>query len=114
MQLIQQFTADPLQKQTLILPDGSTFTMTIYYRPLQIGWFIDTLTYGDFTLKGVRITDSPNMLNQFRNQIPFGIACYTQGNREPTQQEDFSSLNSKLYLLSEAECEEYAEYLRLG
>lgn len=114
MFIIQQITSDPLQKQTLILPDGSQLTMTIYFVPMQFGWFITNLTYQGFILNGLRITNSPNMLNQFRNQIPFGLACYSKKNREPSQQQDFSSGNSKLYLLNQAECQQYAELLSSG
>ncbi len=114
MLLIQQVTADPLQKQTLLLPTGASLTLSLYFRPMQFGWFVNSLVYQDFTLEGLRITNSPNMLNQFRNQIPFGFACFSTNNREPTQQQDFSSGASKLYILTEAEVEEYAEFLRLG
>lgn len=114
MFLIQQVTSNPLQKQTLVLQDGTTVTLTIYFRPMQFGWFINQLVYGDFILNGMRITNSPNMLNQFRNQIPFGIGCFSSANREPSQQQDFSSGASKLYILSQAEVDEYAEFLRGG
>lgn len=114
MFIIQQITSDPLQKQTLILPDGSQLQLTIYFVPMQFGWFITNLTYGDFQINGLRITNSPNMLNQFRNIIPFGLACYSVQNREPTQQEDFSSGTSQLFILSQAECAQYAELLDNG
>ena len=96
MFIIQQITDDPLQQMTLVLQDGSSFTMTLYYISQQEVWFITNLTYNSFTLNGLRITTSPNMLNQFRNQIPFGLACYTVNNREPTQLEDFASANSTI------------------
>ncbi len=111
MYKIQQVTADPLQKQKLILPDGTFLTLTIYYVPMQLGWFITELVYGDFVLNGFRICNSPNMLYQWRNKLPFGLACFSKENREPTQQQDFSSGNSVMYLLSAAEVELYAEYL---
>lgn len=114
MYLIQQVTADPLQQQTLILPDGSSILLQVYFRPMQYGWFINELSWDTFTLKGLRITNSPNMLNQFRNQLPFGLGCFSIANREPSQQEDFLSGASKLYLLSEDEVAEYAEFLRDG
>lgn len=114
MLLIQQVTQDPLQKQTLVLPDGTTLTLVLYFRPQQLGWFINELTYGDFTLRGVRITNSPNILYQFKNQIPFGLGCFSTANREPSLQEDFSSGASKLYILTQAEVDEYAEFLSLG
>lgn len=111
MNIVQQITADALQKQTLILADGSSLSLTLYFRPMQFGWYIQNITYGTFQINGMRITTSPNMLNQYRNQIPFGIACYTDQNREPTQQQDFSSGAAKLYILSQAECTQYAELL---
>lgn len=115
MFIIQQITSDPLQRQTLILPDGTSLTLTMYFIPLQTGWFITDLVYGNFELTGLRITLSPNMLRQFKNQIPFGLACYGNNtNREPTQQQDFSSNNFSLYILSQAEVQEYEDFLELG
>lgn len=111
MFLIQQITNDPLQKQTLILPDGTQLTLTIYFVPLQLGWFITNLTYQSFVIQGLRITNSPNMLLQFQHQIPFGLACFSTQNREPSQQQDFSSGASQLYILSAAEVAQYQELL---
>lgn len=114
MYLIQGITSNALQKQTLILQDGSSLALTIYFRPMQLGWFIDELVYKDFTLHGVRITNSPDILYQFKNILPFGLACYSSGNREPSQQQDFSSGASKLYILTQAEVTAYTEFLQGG
>lgn len=114
MYLIQRVTSNPLQKQALVLQDGSTLTLTMYFRPMQLGWFINQLTHGDFQLQGLRITNSPNMLNQWRNMLPFGLACFSTGNREPSLQQDFASGASKLYILDAAEVAEYTEFLKLG
>lgn len=108
---IDGFTSNPRQKQTFVLEDGTRVQLTIHFIPMQYGWFITELIYEDFTLNGVRIVNSPNMLHQFRNQIPFGLACFTRGNREPTFQEDFETQASQLYLLTADEVDEYAEYL---
>ena len=114
MNLIQRVTSNPLQTQTLILDDGSSVLFTIYFRPMQYGWFINTLSTTNLTLNGMRIVNSPNMLNQWRNLINFGLACFSDGDREPMLQQDFSSGRSKLYILTAAEVQEYAEYLSLG
>lgn len=108
---IQNITTNARQKQTLILPDGSQIVISLYFCPLQQGWFIPNLTYKTFVLNGLRIVNSPNMLHQYRNQIPFGLACFSTGQREPSLQEDFFSEASKLYVLTEAECETYTEIL---
>lgn len=108
---VQNLTADTRQKQNLVLPSGEIISLSIYFIPQQLGWFITNLTYQNFVLNGVRISNSPNMLYQFRNQIPFGLACVSTQKREPTQQEDFASGASLLYILSEAEVEAYTEFL---
>lgn len=111
MYQVQQITQDSLQQQTLVLPDGTAIGLTMRYVPLQYGWFAN-ITYGSsFVLNGLRITNSPNMLHQFRNQIPFGLACVSSGPREPTQLQDFYSGFSILYVLNSSEVEQYTEYL---
>lgn len=104
-------TDDILQDQQLILADGSLITIEIYFRPMQYGWFFNTISYGSWTLNGFRIVNSPNMLHQYKNQIPFGIACQTVGSREPMFQEDFQQGNSSLYLLNQTEIIDFSNFL---
>jgi hypothetical protein len=111
MYLIEQISSAPYQKRDLVLLDGSVVTMTIYFQPMQQCWLITELVYGDVVIRGMRITNQPNMLRQWKNLLPFGLGCYTDGNREPSLQEDFLSGASRLYMLSEAEVLEYEEYL---
>lgn len=111
MYQIQNLTSGARQKQNLVLPDGSTIQINLRFSPMQYGWFLTSLVYGDFILKGVRIVNSPNMLHQWRNKIPFGLACFSAHDREPSLQKDFSSGASKLYVLSEPEVTQYTEFL---
>lgn len=114
MQLIEQITTDARQRQTLILPDGTPLTFTMYFVPMQYGWFFTDITYGNVVITGRRIFVSPNMLYQFKNQIPFGIACFSQNSREPTLQQDFVSGAAKLYLLTAAEVQLLTEAFENG
>lgn len=114
MFIIQQVTNSPNQKQTIILQDGSSLTIQMEFVSMQYGWFFTQINYKDFILQGLRITVGPDMLYQFRNQIPFGLACFTNQNREPTQLEDFSSGSFQLYILSAAEVEAVRVYLQHG
>ena len=107
---IQQITDNAYQQQTLVLPDGESIFIQIEYKPMQYGWFIRRLEYLDFVINGVRICTSPNLLYAFKNQIPFGLACTTEANNEPTQQQDFSSGRSKLYILTAEEVEALQEF----
>lgn len=107
-------TSDAQQTQTLILPNGSEITLTMSFVPMQQGWFA-SLSWQTFALSGLRITNSPNMLQQFRNILSWGLACYSPPtNREPSQQQDFSSGASNLYVLSDAEVVHFNDLITSG
>lgn len=114
MFIVDSITSDAKQKQSLVLPNGTTFEIEMEYKPLQRGWFFTSLTYGDFVLTGMRICTSPNLLHQYKNKLPFGIAVTSLANGEPTQQEDFFSGNSVMYILTEDEAQEFANFLTNG
>lgn len=116
MILVLNLAAVPNQQQTFILPDGSSFTFSMLLRDQQQGWFLTSLTYGpsNFALNSYRIVNSPNMLYQWQNILPFGLACYSTANREPSLLQDFSSGNSKLYVLTQAECQQFNTYVETG
>lgn len=114
MYRVEKITTNPLQKHTVILPDGLPLTFELYFRPMQYGWFFNDITYQDFTLKGLRVTNNPNMLYQFQNLIPFGIGCFSNDNREPSFLQDFDSGASRLYILDESEVLEYTRIVQGG
>lgn len=114
MFLIENITDAPLQAQNLTLPDSSIVSLTIYFVPMQQGWFIRNLTYNNFILNGLRITNNGNMLLQYQNLIPFGLACFSTGNREPSLQQDFSSGASRLYILDQVDVQSFYTFLKLG
>ena len=111
MNKILQISDIPRQKITLALPNGSSFSLSIYFSTRQIGWFIDELIYESVTIKGVRISNSPNMLYQFSNKLPFGIACFSDQDLEPVIQTAFLNGTSNLYLLTAAEVASYGAYV---
>lgn len=111
---IEGITAEAKQRHAVVLPDNTVFTILLVYKPLQLAWFIEEFVYKDFILRGVTVSNYPNILHQWRNILPFGIGCYTNSNREPTQQEDFESEASKLYVLEASEVDAYQEYLNGG
>lgn len=114
MYLITQVTNAPLQNMNLILPNSTVVSVTLYFVPQQYGWFFTNITYNSFVLNGMRVVNSPNMLLQFQNQIPFGLACYSTNNREPSLQEDFLSGASNLYLLDQTDMQEVYSFLQSG
>lgn len=101
MNLISGLTDDPAQNVTITLPDGSTAILSLDYSPQQAGWFfgVQYPTNG-FNVTGQRLCTFPNVLQQFQNAIPFGMACSTSGDVEPTGQETFVDGTTDLYLLN--------------
>jgi hypothetical protein len=110
---IENLTDNALQVQTLILEDGTSILMTLYFSQVAQGWFIQNLTYGTFILSGFKVVNSPNLLYQWQNILPFGLACFSINNNaiDPSFVGDFLSGNSSLYILTQAECQQYAEFL---
>ena len=98
MNQIQGFTDQPKQTTTIILADGSSATLNLEYKPNQLGWFYD-LTWQNLTLNGQRLVSSPNILLQFKNQLPFGLMVLTVANAEPLNRTDLSDGTTTIYLL---------------
>lgn len=96
---LTNFTSDPRQSQVITLPDGSSIYLEIYYNALEYGWFITNLTYKQVVINSFRVCCSPNLLWQYRNQLPFGLAVTCVDQREPTQIMDLVSGAATLYLL---------------
>ena len=78
---------------------------------MQMGWFINEIIYGTFKAEGIRVSVGYNLLHQFRNKIPFGIACFTKSNTEPTNIKSFSSGDAELFILTKDEVNLYSEFL---
>lgn len=109
---VPSLTNTPAQKQNLVLVDGTQVVVSMRYVSLQVGWYLQTISYAGtlFELHGVRIVNSPNFLHQYRNKIPFGLACDSPSGREPTLIDDFASGASVLYIL---DTEDVANFTRL-
>jgi hypothetical protein len=104
--LLQGLTDQPNQQYPIALPDGSTATMILHYRPQQNGWYYDISWDGQsppWQLLGMRLVAHPNLLRQYRNQITFGLAVCTSDSTDPTEQEDFVNGKCSMILLDAAE-----------
>lgn len=108
MQTIENMSNDARQKHTVLLAeDSSRIVLKLTYKPTQMGWFLD-LSYEnlDFNLYGLRITTNTNLLNQWRNVLPFGIMCTCDGNQDPLLLDDFIVNRAQLHILSKEEVAE--------
>ena len=84
--------------------------MNLVYKPLQIGWFC-SVTYLDFKVTNLRVGNSLNILTQFKNLIPFGLACFTNQGQDPLFQQDFLAGNATLCLLDAADVAAVGAYI---
>lgn len=106
MNLLSGFTDASTQSAEVILDDGTVAVLTLTYRPQQMGWFYNLAWTGNgasFTVNGRRLVTSPNILRQFKHQIPFGIMVDVADGSEPTQQADLATGRARLYLLTTAD-----------
>jgi hypothetical protein len=110
MYLIKGITSDPKQIQDLILPNGKTATLRLEYKPMQLGWFM-SLTYGDFSVTNIRVVSGLNFLRQFKNLIPFGMACFNNDGHDPLLIQDFLSGRSELFIIDASEVVKVEDYL---
>lgn len=102
MRLIENLSADPRQNVKVVLEDGSIVDITLRYFETQRGWFYD-IQYGTFINYNRRLVTSPNMLRQFRDILPFGIACVVNDGKEPVFLDDFSTKRVVVYFLTAEE-----------
>jgi hypothetical protein len=107
MKQITEISQDPLQVLEIVTEENKTFEFTLQYREQQGGWFF-SLNYEDVIINNSRLTNSPNILNQYKNILPFGLLVFTIDFSEPFLIDDFSSERVKLYLLNEEEVQEVA------
>lgn len=85
--------------------EGYTVEIVLRYYPYVSFWIADIKCEEEsFEVKGVRISNSPNILECYKNKITFGLSCISQNNNvDPVFINDFSSGNSALYLLNSSE-----------
>lgn len=106
MNIVNGITSQPTQVMSITLADGSRVTLTLYFRPQQNGWFYDIQWPGSellevpFKCQNRRLVVAGNMLRQFRDLIPFGIALFSVDNTDPMTQACLADGTVTLVLLN--------------
>lgn len=90
------------QVTILQLPDGSTATMELIYQGATERWIMN-LTYGAQIFDGIGICTYPNILRQWKEVLPFGLAFTTVDQTDPVNLNDFSTGRVSLFLLTQAD-----------
>ena len=102
MTTLTGITSQPIQSSFVTLEDGALVSIYMSYRPQQKGWFAD-ISWSDWSVNGMRLCAAPNILRQWQNRIPFGLALLTSNNAEPLNQDAFASGFARLILLDSAD-----------
>lgn len=105
MQIIQNISNEARQKHTILLDeDSSRIVLEFTYKPDVIGWFLD-VTYDklNFSVKGLRIVTTINLLNQWRNILPFGILVSCKDSQDPLLLDDFLVKRAKIGITNKEE-----------
>ena len=102
MLLINSLTNDPMQQFSLTGIPGVQVGVLLRFMPRIEIWNMD-ITYGSFIAEGIPLVCSPNLLRQWRNIIPFGIACTNIYKLDPYTVNDFADGTASLYLLNSAD-----------
>ena len=104
MQLLSAITDAADQLLAVSLPDGSVAQLELFYRPAIQRWTVD-INHPLLNMHGFNLTQGPNILRQWRNIVPFGMALISKNGLDPMYAEDFSNGNCQLYILTPGEVE---------
>jgi len=76
--------------QKIIVPNTSYGDITFYfhYSDTQLSWWYG-VEWENWGFQNHRLLLSPNLLDRFRNIIPFGVSCVSLDGGEPLFQSDF-------------------------
>lgn len=102
MLYINKVTADAQQQLTLTGIAGVLIGMTLRFMPRPQRWIMG-LTYNTTSIQGEAVVTSANMIRQFKNNVPFGIACLRADGLDPYTINDFANQTANLYLLDAAD-----------
>lgn len=108
MQTIEDISNEARQKHTILLAeDSSRIILEFTYKPDVLGWFLD-VTYENlnFSVRGLRIVTTSNLLNQWRNILPFGILVQCKDAQDPLLLEDFLVKRARISILSKEEVQQ--------
>lgn len=89
---------------TSTIDKGNLVFIELQYQPYLAQWVMNVKCEAEnFEAAGIRVTNSTNILYNFKNNIDFGIMCISDEKDDPIFIDDFSSGRYNLYLLSQEE-----------
>ena len=99
---IDNLSDDANQITRVPLPDGSLLVLNFIYRPAIQRWSV-SITRNAFVLNNVELCAHPNLLREFRNTLPFGLAVTSTDGGDPVLISDFVSGRISIFVLDAAD-----------
>ncbi len=99
---IQSLTNFANQITQLQLLDGSIAVMELIYQGATERWVMN-VSYGDVVINGINLCCYPNVLRQWKETLPFGLACVTADQTDPVDINDFATGRAQIYLLDQTD-----------
>ena len=109
MKQITEITNDYKQQLAPTLEDNSVFNFELKYKVQEEAWLY-SIVYKNLVIKNSKLVLSSNLLSQWKNILPFGLACISNDekskNSDPFLLNDFSSGRVQIFILTKSEAEE--------
>jgi len=104
MQKITEIDDNPKQSLDLIINGYEKAKIILEFKPNQYSWFY-TIIWENFSTYNEKISNSPNLLRQYRKILPFGILVTSDTGQDPMSIDAFTT-TSVFYLLDKTEVEQ--------
>lgn len=105
MKLIEGITNEPHQIHHLVIGDGSIVDLTLKYLPAIQRWSFG-INHTNLTFHTRILGNHINILRQWKNILPFGLACTSYDSIDPFDINDFSNNRVEMHLLSSDEIDD--------
>lgn len=102
MKFVNSITSDYRQNMDIALENGEQFNLNLYFSHRNLSWFCD-INYKNKIINGIKITTNINILNKWKNILPFGILIDSDYDLDPYSIDDFTNGFIMLYILNDAE-----------
>lgn len=111
MKIIDRINDSTFQQITLNDEDeGRNIFVLLRYMPFQRRWIMN-IEYEGVTINGIALGNSVNVLRNYRNILPFGVAITTSDGFDPYYLQDFSSGRAVFRLLDSSDVAEAESFI---
>ncbi len=102
MNLLNEITDDPKQSMTVVTPDGDEFDFYLEFRESQGLWFCN-IAFKDTVINGLGLVCGQNILRQWKNILPFGLAVGSTDVGDPYYIDDSVNGRIEVFVLTSDE-----------